>query len=278
VNGSFANNSAHGCDHAPRNMAGGPALKTPLEGCCRRPEAKKKYEKWGDKEAMQVLIVDNCPLAVAADHQLLMSVDPSIDVTAVTRREDVAALTRRPADIELALCIMRGTKFPDYSLIEEISHWALGIPVAVLSTEDSIEEMLKVKRCGAAGFVPFSLRREVIVNILRILLTGATYFPICRYLRDTSDSLGAERFGVLRQEHFSPALPILTPRQCEILEALSQGLTNKEIARTMGLSDGTIRAHVAAIYRAMGVRNRSQATKMYFEISRMAGGGAGSGN
>ena len=68
----------------------------------------------------------------------------------------------------------------------------------------------------------------------------------------------AERIGTLE----------LTPRQFEILDLMSQGLTNKEIARRIGLSDGTIRAHVAAIFRNLGVRNRLQATRIYFEELR----------
>ena len=120
-----------------------------------------------------------------------------------------------------------------------------------------------MRRCGAAGFIPLSLRRGVIVNAICVLLAGGTYFPACRYLRRLN-----ENNCPLGQGAVLSALTNLTPRQCEILEFMSQGLTNKEIARKMGLSDGTIRAHVAAIFRTMGVRNRLQATKIYFEKSR----------
>jgi DNA-binding NarL/FixJ family response regulator len=212
---------------------------------------------------MRAFVVDSCALALEADTHLLVSVDSSVQIDAAAEREHVLSRMLGPADIDLVLCVIRKDDFPDHALIETLSHWALGIPVAVLSIHDTIEEMLKVRRSGAAGFIPLSLRRGVIINAIRVLLAGGTYFPACRYLRRLNDGSSNIAHGTARS-----TLTSLTPRQSEILDFMSHGLTNKEIARRMGLSDGTIRAHVAGIFRTMGVRNRLQATKIYFEKSK----------
>lgn len=212
---------------------------------------------------MRALVVDSCGWALDADTQLLRSVASSMEIEALSEPGQLESRMRQPADIDLIMCVIRKDDAEEYAPIETLSHWALGIPVAVLSINDSIDEMLKVRRYGAAGFVPLSLRRGVIVNAIRVLLAGGTYFPACRYLHRLNEGAGPLGNGAALS-----ALTNLTPRQCEILEFMSQGLTNKEIARKMGLSDGTIRAHVAGIFRTMGVRNRLQATKIYFEKSR----------
>ena len=212
---------------------------------------------------MRALVVDGSAWALEADSQILMSAAASMEIDAVSEREQVMSRLQEPADIDVIMCLIRDDGFPGYDVVESLSHWALGVPVAVLSARDSLEEMLKARRSGAAGFVPISLRRAVIVNAICILLAGGTYFPACRYLRRLNESASPLGHGAALS-----SLTNLTPRQGEILEFMSQGLTNKEIARKMGLSDGTIRAHVAAIFRAMGVRNRLQATKIYFENAR----------
>ena len=120
--------------------------------------------------------------------------------------------------------------------------------------------MLEVQRCGAAGYVPLNLRRDVLTNVMRVLLAGGEYFPVWHYGKDVTEGLGMPKgrmvAGVFEQ---------LTPRQREVLDHLVQGLTNKQIAKALGMSSGTTRTHVAAVFRVLGVRSRLQATRLYYE-------------
>lgn len=172
--------------------------------------------------------------------------------------------TQHQADVDLVAYVIRGDNTRDYALIEAFCHWALGIPVIVLSVADNLDELLDVQKCGAAGYVPLNLRRDVLTNVVRVLLVGGEYFPIWLYMKERSDFFGmAADFGITR------AIAQLTPRQREVLDQLAQGLSNKQIADKLGMSSGTTRTHVAAVLRTLGVRNRLQATKIYLESAQV---------
>ena len=118
---------------------------------------------------MRSLIVDPTPHLAEADARLLRSIDMNIEIETVSNLDDAMARTRRPMDVDLVVYAIRSGQFRSYPLIEALCHWAIGSPVAVLSLSDNLEEMLEVQRCGAAGYVPLNLRRDVLTNVLRVL-------------------------------------------------------------------------------------------------------------
>jgi DNA-binding NarL/FixJ family response regulator len=209
------------------------------------------------------LVIDPDPELADADARLLRSISRSIEVETVSDLDAARMRTQRPADIDFVVYAIRDGQSRCYSLIEALCHWAIGVPVAVLSLSDSPEEMLEIRRRGAAGYIPLNLRRDVLVNVFRVLLTGGEYFPVWRYLRDLGEALNFAD-AQSAAELFSQ----LTPRQREVLEYLAQGLSNRQIADVLSMSSGTIRTHVAAVLRVLGVRNRLQASKLYLEVAQ----------
>jgi DNA-binding NarL/FixJ family response regulator len=209
------------------------------------------------------LVIDPDSDLADVEARLLKSIADFMEVETISELPLARKRTQRPADVDFVVFVIRDSRSRCYSLIETLCHWAIGVPVAVLSLSDSPEEMLEARRCGAAGYIPLDLRRDVLVNVFRVLLTGGEYFPVWHYLRDLGDALdianshsAAELFGQL------------TPRQREVLEYLALGLSNKQIAEALTMSSGTIRTHVAAVLRVLGVRNRLQATKLYLEVAQ----------
>jgi len=179
---------------------------------------------------------------------------------------DLGVAKRRieqPAEFDLVVYAIRDVQYRSYPLIEALCHWAIGVPVVVLSVADNLDELLEVQRRGAAGYMPLNLRRDVLTNVIRVLLLGGEYFPLWHYLKDRPDA-----FGLAEGCDFSRAFDQLTPRQREVLDHLAQGLSNKQIAKELGMSSGTTRTHVAAVLRVLGVRNRLQATKLYLESAQ----------
>jgi len=124
------------------------------------------------------------------------------------------------------------------------------IPVVILSALDDSATVTRALRQGAAGFVPKSSSTEAMIQALREVLAGEVYLP--PRLRDAAarDSgrgrTVADRYG-------------LTPGQMRVLELLTQGKTNRQIAELLGVTEGTVKIHVSAIFKAMNVTNRSQA-------------------
>ncbi|MBX3159066.1 MAG: response regulator transcription factor [Deltaproteobacteria bacterium] len=116
--------------------------------------------------------------------------------------------------------------------------------VVIVSAADDGPTVRAAIEAGASGYVPKSYSGDLMLNALRSVLAGGTYIP---------------REAIVP----STAAPTpLTGRQREVLGMVVQGLVNQEIADTLGASESTVRAHLTAIYRQLGVRNRAQAVQV----------------
>lgn len=129
--------------------------------------------------------------------------------------------------------------------------------VVVLSSEDDPRAIRQAIELGASGFVPKSSTPQVLVAALRLVLAGGTYLPP-HVLREWGAAPVCVAPPVVCAE------PVRRPdglsqRQLEVLMKAIQGKANKVIAREMQLSEGTIKAHLSAAFRALGVQNRTEA-------------------
>jgi len=212
---------------------------------------------------MRALIIDPAPHLAEADARLLQSTGIPMEIETVSDIDAAMERTTRIANVDLILYAIRNEQFRSYRLVEALCHWAIGIPVIILSISDNLDELLEIQRRGATGYVPLNLRRDVLTNVIRVLLAGGEYFPVWHY---TKDQDGA--FALSGKHGAARAFEQLTPRQREVLDYLARGLSNKQIAAALGMSSGTTRTHVAAVLRVLGVRNRLQATKLYLEAAQ----------
>ncbi|MFG6433122.1 LuxR C-terminal-related transcriptional regulator [Roseateles sp. LYH14W] len=124
-------------------------------------------------------------------------------------------------------------------------------PVIVISGGDDVAEALRIISAGAMGYVPERSDLDTLAYALRLVLAGGTYVPPL-----PATQKGAHAAVVTVPDWTT--LP-LTPRQKDVLRLLTQGLSNKLIARELGVSVETVKDHVAAVLKAMGVSSRTQA-------------------
>ena len=117
---------------------------------------------------------------------------------------------------------------------------------------------MRVLQLGAAGFVPKSLDADMLADAIDFVLKGGVFIP-SKLLAES------QRAGFLTRtaEHLKRGdneEPVhLTERQKDVLARLAQGAPIKRICRELNLSEGTVKTHVAAIYRAFGASNRTEA-------------------
>ena len=123
--------------------------------------------------------------------------------------------------------------------------------IVVLSAEENPALIVQAIDEGAAGFIPKTSSHAVMMAALRLVLAGGTYLPPHALLGAASPSTATQQPG--------DALAELTPRQVETLRLAMQGKANKVIAREMDVSEATVKAHLSASFRALGVRNRTEA-------------------
>jgi DNA-binding NarL/FixJ family response regulator len=127
-----------------------------------------------------------------------------------------------------------------------------GVRVVALCAPSGRGAVLAVLARGAMGFIPDRSPPGVLLNAVRLVLAGQVYLP-----PEVLRSGGAvEQVAAPQQRRDGPSL---TPRQREVLALLVQGIPNKLICRSLVMAEGTLKTHVATIYRELAVSNRAQA-------------------
>jgi two-component system, NarL family, nitrate/nitrite response regulator NarL len=124
-------------------------------------------------------------------------------------------------------------------------------PILVVTGNEEDATLLALFDLGIAGFAPKSSKSAVIEAAIRLILAGERYLP------PRLIELAAVRGGAAPR--MSPAERHLTERQSDILNRIATGKSNKEIARDLGLSPATVKAHIAAVILALGAVNRTDA-------------------
>lgn len=118
--------------------------------------------------------------------------------------------------------------------------------VALISGEATRDIAERALEAGAAGFVPKTLPAKSLINAIRFMAMGEQYAPV--------DFMSAEP---VEKKH--PLTEKLTTRETQVLKRLTEGKSNKEIARDLDLSEPTVKLHVKTLYRKIDVSNRTQA-------------------
>ena len=133
-----------------------------------------------------------------------------------------------------------------------------GVRVAVVSGSTDRRDILLALEAGVHGYVPKTLGIDEIADALRMVLDGWIYVPpSLAQVGNGADSLFSRRPGPAPEGGDAPAP--LTPRQGEVLALLTQGKSNKEISRELNLGEGTVKVHMAALFRTLGVSSRTAA-------------------
>ncbi len=121
-----------------------------------------------------------------------------------------------------------------------------GQRVALLSGEATREIAEQALEAGAAGFVPKTLPAKSMINAVKFMAMGEQYAPI-DFMTAVDEKLA------------HPLAEKLTPRELQVLKGLTEGKSNKEIARDLDVTEPTIKLHMKTLYRKVGAGNRTQA-------------------
>jgi len=219
--------------------------------------------------ALKILIVDDHELIREAMRQVLKQLDANIEVMEGANCVDALTLADQHPDLDL---ILLDIQLPGTSGLEALSKFRErhpAIPVVVLSGSESRDDIMRAIDGGAMGFIPKSQPSRVMINALRLVLAGGVYLPVeFLGLPAASPAAPLPNAATVR----TPADLGMTGRQSEVLALLVQGKPNKLICRDLGLAEGTVKIHVTAILRALGVANRTQAVIAVSRLGLKLGG------
>jgi DNA-binding NarL/FixJ family response regulator len=218
---------------------------------------------------MKIAIADAQTLARETLVRVMTDDDPGVEVLETDSLDGALGTLAQHPEVEL---LILDIDLPDASGLTALEAvlWAhRTVPVIVLSGRDDPAVARASIEAGARGFVSKRSSLQVLAAAVRLVLAGGSIVPP-EALRAPKGPNGGNSPEPNAMRAATSALllraPRLTKRQQEVLALIAEGLPNKVISRRLNLAENTVKAHAAALYRALGVANRTQAL---FQLTRM---------
>jgi DNA-binding NarL/FixJ family response regulator len=193
---------------------------------------------------MKLLVADDHSLVREGLRTVLMDYLPGTQVIAVDSLPTAIAAVKADREIALVLLDLNMPGMNGTGSIAEFCEACPLIPVIVLSGSENPTDINGALMRGAMGYIPKSSSPEVMLSAINLVRSGGVYVP---------SALLNERSANGRKMYE------LTPRQLDVLRLLAVGRSNKEIARELDISEGTVKSHVDAILGELVARNRTHA-------------------
>lgn len=209
-------------------------------------------------DPVRVVVVDD-QATIREALASMLDLDPHLDVvaTGANGREAVALVAEHRPDVlltDLRMPVMDGAEATEAVLTDQPD-----LAVLLLTTFDDEESILSALSAGARGYLTKEAGRAEIVQAILAVATGQSVLDPQVQQRLVRRALGTHPAS-------ASSLPVegdhlLTKRECEVIALIADGLTNREIARRLYLSEATIKTHINNLFTKTAVRDRAQAIR-----------------
>ncbi|WP_433714506.1 response regulator [Nocardia sp. CA-084685] len=210
---------------------------------------------------VSVLVADDQALVRTGIRMIL---EARADIRVVGEAGDGAEAVRLAARTlpDIVLMDLRMPRVDGVQATQQLSAFQPGPSVIILTTFDEDELLYAALRAGAGGFLLKDTRPAELVEAIRVVASGEALLAP-RVTRRLLDRFVAE----MRPETAAmPDLADLTNREVEVLTLIAQAASNAEIAAKLDVTEGTVKSHVSAILRKLGLRDRVQAVVLAYDI------------
>lgn len=213
---------------------------------------------------MKFLIADDHELFLQGLEFILRKQYPEAQIVLTNSYTGIFDILQKQRDFDL---IITDLAMPGANWLEAISRIhsiCSDVPIIIISAVFDQEILQKTYDIGVSGYVSKAFPNNIILSAINLVMAGGMYIPpellninlknrqlpIHDLIEDLNDSPKSVRDN-----------KILTPRQFDVLKCLAEGLSNKQIAYRLGLSEGTVKIHITLLMRALDVGNRMQAVR-----------------
>jgi DNA-binding NarL/FixJ family response regulator len=209
---------------------------------------------------MKVLLCDDHALLREAMRGVLKELVPEASVFEAADGRQMAKLIADDPQVDLLLLDLNLPDQDGLAILRDLRERHPEITVVVLSAFQDRETVRRTLRLGALGFIPKNTERDVVLNALRLVLSGGIYIPV--QALESAEPHAAPNGGTASAGDLRSRLPPrlgLTERQIDVLALVMEGKSNKAISRALGLAEHTVKNHMTSIFKALQVTSRTEA-------------------
>ena len=209
---------------------------------------------------IRILVVDEQAVYRAGLRELIAAKIPHVSV--IEASSLVRALSCEPRSNTFDLVLV-GADLSNSAALDTLKAAREGLPAtrfAIISAAGTRADILASLAAGFHGLISKRQSDTDVLSAITDILSGRIYVPVSLAELGEGDALSSRSYRETLPTLLTEAdIPKLTKRQREVLSLLARGLSNKEIARALAIAEATTKIHLAALLRALGVRNRTEA-------------------
>ncbi len=217
---------------------------------------------------MRILVADDHELFLKGLEFILSDLNKDIELVFAKSYTDIFNILKQDINFNLVLTdlAMPGANWEE--AIAKIHNTMPETPIIILSAVFDKEIVEKTIEMGVSGYIPKTSSNAVILSAVNLILSGGVYIPPELLNHKLPEEFNEFKQVVEQPESKSPEEKVknLTPRQIDVLRCIAQGMSNKQIAHKLNLTEGTVKLHVTAILKILNVYNRTgavmEATKL----------------
>ncbi len=204
---------------------------------------------------LKLLVVEDHALVREGLVRLLAQAEEEVKVHESEDFESALTLLDNEGEFDLVLLDLALPGIDGFAGLDILRRRYPAMPVAVVSAFDDGPTITRVLNLGASGFIPKAFSGEALLSAVREVLAGNIFRPSAQQgaRLDDAKPLPPTKLSV-RPEEVG-----LTDRQAQVLALMVRGLSNRDIADQLELSEGTVKIHATAVFKALGVNSRTQA-------------------
>lgn len=204
---------------------------------------------------LQLLVVEDHALVREGLVRLLAQIEEQTKVFEAADFESALTILDNEGEFDLVLLDLALPGIDGFAGLDILRRRYPAMPVAVVSAFDDTPTITRVMNLGASGFIPKAFSGEALISAVREVLAGNLYRPCGQHgaRLDDAKPLPPAKVSV-RPDEIG-----LTERQAQVLALMVRGLSNRDIADQLELSEGTVKIHATAVFKALGVTSRTQA-------------------
>lgn len=204
---------------------------------------------------LKLLVIEDHALVRVGLVQTLHQLDAEVKVCEAADCEAGCAILSEADDFDLVILDLALPGIDGLTCLNLLRQRYPALPVVIVSAYDDAHTVNRALKAGAAGFIPKSYSGDRLLDSLRSVLDGVIFVPEPSLPGQNGIAVAPPPAG----KGISPAEAGLTDRQADVLALMVKGRSNREIADLLGLSEGTVKIHITAIFKALGVSSRTQA-------------------
>lgn len=206
---------------------------------------------------MKLMVIDDHTLFRDGLKHVLYQLEDNVQILDAPTCTHALAIAAGEDDLDMVLLDLGLPDMDGFDALRLLHLRFPILPIVVLSASEEQSDAQKSLAEGALGYIPKSSSGQVMLSALRLVFAGGVYLPpFLSHFGMASSVVSVTDHNASKSNTSSQGL---TERQLNVLALLRQGKSNKQIARELGLTEGTVKVHLAAIYKVLNVTNRTEA-------------------